>query len=495
MPVTSTIELESTPKLVYSSKSLFRWQKEQSNDLQKTTIINLVTSFFENENIEEIDVRSGQTFSNFELRIVWKSLNVFLNVTIEPYGKAIFEFIIPNESGVNWMVYSKDWIPVFDRLVNILNVKNTMSVASHVINFKRDTKKHHIKTIYTFNLYNDQFNELNNEKKLDILNSFKKLTYMVFSNSLLRIKANYHLFHYLIKYPKLSLSELLRRNETQLKTLFNPEINNESVKPRANLNSEEVKRERILAIVRDNNSKYVSISKVYIGVGGFGEVRYGRYTNKKTAIKFFKNPLTRSSSQDKNHMTRKSDSMRELIANIKLNAPWFPKFYGMAFQEKETSRPVFFSSFAKGEKLSRIYKEILEDDPEIIPQIIAELWAAIAYIHNRGIFHGDLSLNNVIVDFNKRTKKFKLTLIDFGMSGDPEIDSVSGLTVDFAAYEILLHSHQGTKKKLDIYSLGSIIFQLYYRISFIHYFVKMYNLSEENEKANQVRFLDCNSYD
>ena len=101
MPATSTVELESTPKVVYSSKSLFRCQKEQLNEGQKITITDLITSFFENENIEEIDVRSGQNFSNFELRIVWKSLNVFLNVTIEPYGKAIFEFIIPNDSGVN----------------------------------------------------------------------------------------------------------------------------------------------------------------------------------------------------------------------------------------------------------------------------------------------------------------------------------------------------------------------------------------------------------
>lgn len=272
------------------------------------------------------------------------------------------------------MVYSKDCIPVLDRLINILNVKNTTSVASHVINFKRDTRKHQVKTIYTFNLYNEQFSDIDIAKIQEITNSFKKLTYMVFSNSLLRIKANYHLFHYAIKYPKLSLPELLRRNENQLKTLFNSQPTKEAERPSKDKQSpERVKKERALAIVREENSKCLSISKVYLGIGGFGEVRYGRFTNKKTAIKFFKHPLSKGAPIDQINRGRKSDSIRELIANLKLNAPWFPKFYGVAFQEKETSRPVLFSSFAKGEKLSKIYKEILEDCPEVIPQIISEL--------------------------------------------------------------------------------------------------------------------------
>ena len=101
-------------------------------------------------------------------------------------------------------------------------------------------------------------------------------------------------------------------------------------------------------------------------------------------------------------------------------------------------------------------------------------------------------MNNVIVNFNERTKKLKINLIDFGMSGNIQTDSVTGLTIDFAAYEILTHAFQReSKAKVDIFSFGSIMFHIYYRTSFANYLVKNYTY---DKKVNQVTLFNIHAF-
>jgi len=71
------------------------------------------------------------------------------------------------------MKFDKEVIPTLDRLVNYLNTKNTTSIASHLVNFKRDPKKHQVKTSYTYRLLNEEIGQAG-EPKIDILASFKR---------------------------------------------------------------------------------------------------------------------------------------------------------------------------------------------------------------------------------------------------------------------------------------------------------------------------------
>jgi hypothetical protein len=110
--------LEKSRKLVYGSRELVESITLRESDQDKKlgyngdkkhnrnvggvvppTINDLILSFFNMESIDEINVMTSQNISNFELRILWKTLNVFLVVTVETSGKVSFEFVLPNKLG------------------------------------------------------------------------------------------------------------------------------------------------------------------------------------------------------------------------------------------------------------------------------------------------------------------------------------------------------------------------------------------------------------
>ena len=59
------------------------------------------------------------------------------------------------------------------------------------------------------------------------------------------------------------------------------------------------------------------------------------------------------------------------------------------------------------------------------------------------------------------------------MSGDIKEDPITGLTVDFGAYEILTKEfRESSKTKIDVFAIGSIMIHLFYRVSFVSILMK-----------------------
>lgn len=79
--------------------------------------------------------------------------------------------------------------------------------------------------------------------------------------------------------------------------------------------------------------------------------------------------------------------------------------------------------------------------------IIDEIHNALLDLKTLGIHHGDLSLNNVLIDYNGQIK-----LIDFGLAQVLEFETFC--TPEFAAPETL--SGQGVSHASDLFSLGKI---------------------------------------
>jgi serine/threonine protein kinase len=87
--------------------------------------------------------------------------------------------------------------------------------------------------------------------------------------------------------------------------------------------------------------------------------------------------------------------------------------------------------------------------------IFAQLLAAMKYLHNRGVYHRDLKMTNVLIDDKRNIK-----LIDFGFADnkDQELTSYCG-TPSYMAPEIVeKRGYRG--KHVDVWALGVILFKL-----------------------------------
>jgi len=94
-----------------------------------------------------------------------------------------------------------------------------------------------------------------------------------------------------------------------------------------------------------------------------------------------------------------------------------------------------------------------------------QIASGLKYLHEKGIVHGDLTPNNVLIDGND-----KLCLADFGLSmilaesGNPTFNSCHAGNVRWLAPEMLSVPQPGEMtrptKPADVYSYGCIMLQL-----------------------------------
>lgn len=88
--------------------------------------------------------------------------------------------------------------------------------------------------------------------------------------------------------------------------------------------------------------------------------------------------------------------------------------------------------------------------------LVDELLSAVEYLHDRHICHGDLKLENIMVDSNMRIK-----LIDFGFARfSTGLTSGKVGSIEYAAPEIFEYD-QYDGKKADVFSLGIILFKIF----------------------------------
>lgn len=170
--------------------------------------------------------------------------------------------------------------------------------TQNLVTFIRDESKNWVTTKFDYRFVFSDKSDSGTQEASD----FKKVFYMIFSNSLLRLKANMHLFHHLISFPNLSVEKLMLRNWGQL-TISNgtdrvQPSKSESLLTQSETNGDSEKGQtemvklrlpfhpdsHIFNIFGTNVGVHEGVNKqdplTFLGKGGFGEVKMANLYNK-----------------------------------------------------------------------------------------------------------------------------------------------------------------------------------------------------------------------
>ena len=207
---------------------------------------------------------------------------------------------------------------------------------------------------------------------------------------------------------------------------------------------------------KSNNNKYKPLQK--IGIGGFSNVYLteDQITNKLYAMKILKK-LTPS--------FKKEISMHEKVSLIK--NPYIINLidYGK-IPIKYSQRPLEKKHFAileyasKGELYDYIYYTINGLREKYAKLIFRKILKGVEAIHNLGICHRDLKMQNILLDefFNPKICDFGFATELIEKDGSDKLNEFVG-TLNYAAPELLLNRpYNGIK--VDIFSLGVILINL-----------------------------------
>ncbi len=197
--------------------------------------------------------------------------------------------------------------------------------------------------------------------------------------------------------------------------------------------------------------RYQLISQ--IGSGGTGTVHlvYDSDRKENVALKVLKN------STDKNHTER---FIKEFRILKRLRHQHIADIYDFGFLSDGS--PFFTLEFVSGESINSWFSDIVSKQGKLeeseLKKACFQILSALDYVHNRGILHGDIKPDNILVKQGKDSE-FEIKILDFGfskfMSGSNESE---GGTIGYIAPEKLVR--QNYDERSDLYSLAIILLEI-----------------------------------
>lgn len=204
-----------------------------------------------------------------------------------------------------------------------------------------------------------------------------------------------------------------------------------------------------------------------IGKGGYGQVYLARYkkNNLLYAIKrininvlIFNNRSLKRNKIIEN--IKKEIQYLKLLSSYPFCYPHIVCYYGYI----ETNDSIYIimeyiDGMTLDDKFYSLFKTKIDDSYDYILYILKQILETLVYIHEKGIAHGDIKPNNILI-----TKNNKVSIIDFGISCLINDKSCYGRIVGtkvFMAPEIFMNKTIYTAS--DIWALGITIYSLYNR--------------------------------
>lgn len=193
----------------------------------------------------------------------------------------------------------------------------------------------------------------------------------------------------------------------------------------------------------------INLEDKHIGKGGFGQVYKTLYRNGHVAVKTF------------NAQKGKEDNvLNEMKFLHDLRSEYLVKFQGICFDYPLFPHRCLVMEYCEGGSL----RERL-DDREKFPKISLKTqmnWAkqisnGVYYLHYKGIIHGDLKGANILLDTLEDSADIKIA--DFGLAVEKDkSDGKLRGTRAWMAPELI--TEQKSSEKTDIYSLGTILWEI-----------------------------------
>ena len=184
--------------------------------------------------------------------------------------------------------------------------------------------------------------------------------------------------------------------------------------------------------------------------GGFAEVYKAKHTLTGRIVAIKKTNLTEFSTEQLYNISREALYLKSLKHKHII------KIYSSYITEQAL---YIVMKYAKGGELTTILKkEGIEESKVKI--YFKQIIKAIRFVHCNNVIHRDLKPTNILF---LDEKKNKIVIIDFGISGianGNNSDVIKAGTVLYLPPEIILKKNYKSSPKLDIWSLGIILYQM-----------------------------------
>jgi len=211
-------------------------------------------------------------------------------------------------------------------------------------------------------------------------------------------------------------------------------------------------------MTKNETKKFLSNYNIVktIGEGNFGKVKLAvcKESNKKVAIKFIDHSKLRKDPNDFYPKFR-----REMDIHQSLDHPNIVKLYEV-IEAPQINTTCLVMEYLEGPDLLEytLSKPSHTMSPDQIAKVFPQILSAVDYLHEKGICHRDIKLENIMVDRNGENPK----LIDFGLANwckeNTFLKTFCG-SPHYAAPEILLsRPYVGTHT--DSWSLAVVLYGL-----------------------------------
>ena len=256
------------------------------------------------------------------------------------------------------------------------------------------------------------------------------------------------------------LKEYINYEKNSTKSIEKIKIYNEKGMEIDDADVENLINNELLYISFDNSNfnilNYVNQYQIIkpIKSGGYGEVLLGKnvLTNKLISIKRIN--IKGFSTDDLYNISRES----LYLSNLKHKN--IIKMY-CSYQYKDYLYNIM--DYAEGGELSQLINSDIEIPEFKIKDIFKQIIEGVKFIHGKNVIHRDLKPNNILFLDKEKTH---IVIIDFGISGisnglNKEI--IKAGTFKFTPPEILSKNNFQSSNKIDIWSLGVILYLMYFK--------------------------------